>query len=63
MSIKLKGHVKAPKGLQIIRRAEIFLLNERVTLMNNTINMLSLQKDTCMRKLKEKIGEELIKKV
>ena len=61
VSITLKSHVKTPKGFQIIRRTEISLLNERVRLTNNTINMFSLQKDTCIRKLKEKIGEELMK--
>ena len=61
VSIKLKSHVKIPKGFQIIRTAEISLLNERVRSINNTINMLSLQKDTCIRKLKEKIGEDLMK--
>ena len=59
MSIKLKSHVQTPKGLKIIRRAEISLLNERIRLISNTINMLSLQKDTCIRKLK-KIGEDLM---
>ena len=58
MSIKLKSQVKTPKGLQIIRKAEIALINERVRLINNTINMLSLEFDTCMRRLKEKIKEE-----
>ena len=29
VSIKLKSQVKTPKGLQIIRKAEISLLNER----------------------------------
>ena len=60
VSIKLKSHVKTPKGLQIIRRAEISLLNERIRLINNTINMLRLEKDTCIRKLKEKLGEDLM---
>ena len=61
LSIKLKSHVKTPKGFQIIRRAETSFLNERARSINNTINMLSLQKDTCIRKLKEKIGEDLMK--
>ena len=61
VSIKLKSHVKTPKGFQIIRRAEISLLNERIRSINNTINMLGLQRDTCIRKLKEKIGEDLMK--
>ena len=61
VSIKLKSHVKTPKSLQIIRRAEISLLNERIRSINSTINMLSIQKDTCIKKLKEKIGEDLMK--
>ena len=57
VSIKLKSQVKTPKGLQIIRKAEIALINERVRAINNTINMLSLEFDTCMGRLKEKIKE------
>ena len=58
VSIKLKSQVKTPKGLQIIRKAEIALINERVRSINNTFNMLSLEVDTCMRRLKGKIKEE-----
>ena len=47
VSIRLKSNIKTPKGFQIIRRAEKALLNERVRLINNTINRLSLQRDTC----------------
>ena len=53
--IRLKNNIKTPKGFQIIRRAEKALLNERVRLINNTINMLSLQRDTCKIDLKEKM--------
>ena len=58
VSIKLKSQVKTPRGLQIIRKAEIALINERVKSINNTLNMLGLEFDTCMRRLKEKIKEE-----
>ena len=61
VSIKLKSHIKTPKGLQIIRRAERSLLNERVIMINYTINMMSMQKDTCINNLKQKIGEDLMK--
>ena len=44
-SIRLKSQVKTLKGLQIIRRAEISLLNERIRLINNTINMLNVIKN------------------
>ena len=58
VSIRLKSQVKTPKGLQIIRRAEISILNERIRLINNTINMLSLESDTFIRRLKGKLKEE-----
>ena len=58
VSIKLKSQVKTPKGFQIIRKAEIALLNERIRSINYTINMLSSESDTCMKRLKEKIKEE-----
>ena len=61
VSIKLKSHIKTPKGLQIIRRADRSLLNERVRTINNTINMMNMKKDTCINNLKQKIGEDLIK--
>ena len=60
VSIRQKSHIKTPKGFQIIRRAERPLLNERVRMINNSINMLSMQRDTCISKLKEKIGDELM---
>ena len=58
VSIKLKSQVRTPKGFQIIRKAEITLLNERIRSINYTINMLSLESDTCMKRLKEKIKEQ-----
>ena len=58
VSIKLKSQVKTPKGLQIIRKAEVSLINERIQSINNTINMLGLEFDTCMRRLSQKLKEE-----
>ena len=58
VSIRLKSQVKSPKGLQIIRRAEISLLNNRIRSVNKTINMLSQERDTCISRLKEKIKDE-----
>ena len=58
VSIKLKSQVRTPKGFQIIRKAEIALLNERIRSINYTITMLSLESDTCMKRLKEKIKEQ-----
>ena len=58
VSIKLKSQIKTPKGLQIIKKAEIALINERVKSINNTLNMLGLEFHTCMRRLKDKIKAE-----
>ena len=58
VSIRLKSQVKTPKGFQIIRKAEIALLNERIRSINCTINMLGLEVDTCMKRLREKIKEQ-----
>ena len=48
VSVHLKQNIKTPKGLQIIRKAERALLNERVRSINNTLNMLKSQRDTCI---------------
>ena len=58
VSIKLKSQVRTPKGLQIIRKAEVSLLNERIRSINNTINMLELEHDTCMKRLSDKLKKE-----
>ena len=59
VSIHLKQSIKTPKGLQIIRKPEKALLNERVGSINNTLNMLKSLRDTCMNELERvlmKIG-------
>ena len=58
VSICLKQNIKTPKGLQIIKKVERALLNERVRSINNTLNMLKSLRDTCMNKLERGINEE-----
>ena len=58
VSICLKQSIKTPKGLQIIRKMERSLLNERVMSINNTLNMLKSQKDTCIEELRRVLNEE-----
>ena len=58
VSIRLRNNIRTPKGFQIIRRAERALLNERVRLINNTINMLKIQRDTCIDHLDKAINKE-----
>ena len=47
ISTRLRSNIKTPKGHHIIRKAEKTLLNERIRSINNTINMLKVQVDTC----------------
>ena len=56
--LQLKSNIRTPKGQYIIRRAEKALLNERIRSINNTINMLNHQRDTCKTDLEKRIREE-----
>ena len=58
VSISLTKNIRTPKGLQIIRKAEKALLNERVRSINDTINMLKTQQDTCIDCLEMVLNEE-----
>ena len=62
MSICLKQSIRTPKGFQIIRKAERSLLNERVRLINNTLNMLKVLRDTCREELRRVISNEWMAK-
>ena len=62
MSINLKKNITTPKGLQIIKRAERALLNERVRSINNTLNMLRYQRDTCIDQLRRVLSNEWMDK-
>ena len=58
VSIRLKTNTKTSKGLQIIRRAEKQLLNECIWSINNTLELLMLKRDTCIKELKENIQDK-----
>ena len=58
VSIRLKSSNKTPKGCYIIRKAERYLLNERVRSVNNTIAMLKIQSDTCIEQLNEVLDRD-----
>ena len=62
MSICLQKNIKTPKGLQIVRRAERALMNERVRLINNTLNMVRDLRDTCIDQLREVLNEDWMDK-
>ena len=58
VSIKLK----TPKGNQILRKAERMLMNKRVRSINNTINMLNCQADTCINNLESILDQDVMEK-
>ena len=58
VSVRLKSNIKTPKGRQIIKKAELALLNERVRSINNSITMFTMRRDTCMKQLKDNIDKE-----
>ena len=58
VSVRLKTNIKTSKGLEIIKRAEKQLLNERVRTINNQLEMLMLKRDTCINKLKNIIRDQ-----
>ena len=60
VSVRLKSNIKTPKGRQIIKKAEIALLNERVRSINNSLVMFTMQRDTCMNQLKDNLDKEIM---
>ena len=60
VSVRLKSNIKTPKGRQIIKKAERALLSERIRSINNSIAMFTIQRDTCMNKLKDNLDKEIM---
>ena len=58
VSIRLKSNIRTPKGWNIINRAERALLNERIRLINDTITMFEIQRDTCKNQLSSILDKE-----
>ena len=52
VSVRLKTNIKTTKGLEIIKRAEKQLLNERIRSINNQLEMFMFRRDTCSEKLR-----------
>ena len=62
VSIHLQKNIKTPKGLQIVRKAERALMNERVRSINNTLNMVGDLRDTCIDQLRRVLNNEWMDK-
>ena len=63
VGVRLKSNIKTPKGRQIIKKAEIALLNERgVRSINNSLAMFTIHRDTCKNQLKDNLDKETMEK-
>ena len=60
VSLRLKSNIKTPKALNIIRKTEKALLNERVRTINNTIEMPEHQSHTCKTELSRVLNQEVL---
>ena len=58
VSLKLRSNIKTPKAKKIIKKTERALLNERIRMINNTIELCKHEKDTCMEELSKIMGQE-----
>ena len=58
VSLKQNSNLKTPKALKIIRNTERALSNERIRMINNTIEMLEHEKDTCIEELSKVFNQE-----
>ena len=55
VSIRLKTNVRTDKGLEIIKKTERKLLNERIRSINNTIELYMYERDSLVLQLEEKL--------
>ena len=60
MSIRLKTNIKTVRGLEIIRKTERKLLNERVRSINNSLELYTYEKDSIVQQLGEKLEQSNI---
>ena len=57
VSIRLTKNIRTPKCLQIVKRAERALMNERIRSINNILNMVRCLRDTCINQLREVLND------
>ena len=55
VSIRLKTNVRTVRGLEIIRKAERKLLNERVRSISNSLELYMYERDSIIQQLEEKL--------
>ena len=58
VSIRLKTNIRTVRGLEIIRKAERKLLNERVRFINNSLELYTYERDSIVQQLEEKLEQD-----
>ena len=61
VSVRLKNTVRTSRSFDIIRKVERQLLNKRVRFINNSIELSSWQRDTCISQLASVLDEDTFK--
>ena len=60
VSIRLKSSIRTPRSLNILKKAERALLDERIRTINDTLEMLEHQRNTCMNKLSRVLDQKVM---
>ena len=63
VSVRVKSNMITPRGYNIIKSVERTLLNERIRMINNTLEMFEYQRDTCINQLTRVLDKEVIARV
>ena len=58
VSVRLKSNIRTPRAINIIKKKERALLNERIRTINSTIEMLKCQCHTCRSDLNKVLDRE-----
>ena len=57
VSIRLKTNVRTVKGLEIIRRTEMKLLNECIRSINNSLELYMYEREAIVQQLEDKLDQ------
>ena len=60
VSLRLKSNIRTPRAINIIKKTERALLNERIRTINNTIETLEHQCHTCRSDLNKVLDQEIM---
>ena len=58
VSIRLKTNIRTVRGMEIIRKTERKLLNERIRSINNSLELYTYERDSIIKQLEEKLEQD-----